>query len=187
MIHRHLHNGREVVWGMPGLREVPIHDCVVASCSLPGVFPPKKIYHYYFVDGSVVDTLPIKVAAYHGSDIIIASYLQSDRSFRGKGVQEAGLGSIFEQALSIWSKNLTRHNLNFFENEPLVLIEPKIWNHGLFEFRKTKEVIRQGERATDVVLANHRLLPSLRRPGLAVETPLPEDLPKYTEQEKRNE
>src|SRR5207247_6053475 len=29
-----LERGQEVVWGMPGYTEVPIHDCIVASCSI---------------------------------------------------------------------------------------------------------------------------------------------------------
>ena len=163
-----LHSGREVVWGMPGLREVPIHDCVVASCSVPGVFPPKKIYHYQFLDGSIVDTLPVKVAVYNKADLIIAVYVQSDHSFRGKAIAEAGMASVFEQSLAIWSRTLTRHNLNYFEDAPIALIEPEVWNHGMFEFRKTVEVIAAGREAATSTLSNHPLFPGLRESTTAV-------------------
>ena len=32
--------GTQVVWGLPGLRDVRIDDAVYASCALPGFFPP---------------------------------------------------------------------------------------------------------------------------------------------------
>lgn len=177
-----LHSGREVVWGMPGLREVPIHDCVVASCSVPGVFPPKRIYRQFFVDGSIADTLPVKIAVYNKAELIFAVYLQSDLSFRGHAVTEAGMASIFEQSLSIWSRTLTRHNLNYFSGANIILIEPRIWNHGMFEFRKTRDVIEAGARAAELTLANHPLLPNLRRPGMDMETPRAEDLPRLLDE-----
>lgn len=179
-----LHTGREVVWGMPEFREVPVHDCVVASCAIPGVFPPKKILRYSFVDGSIVDTLPVKVAVYNKAEIIIASYLQSQQSFRGKATAEAGIASVFEQALSIWSRTLTRHNLNYFSNFPIALIEPHVWNHGMFEFRRTAEVIAAGVTAAETTLTRHPLFPKLHPSG-PLERPSLEDLPRFLDERYR--
>ncbi len=38
-----LQRGTQVVWGLPGLRNVNIADAVYASCALPGFFPPGVI------------------------------------------------------------------------------------------------------------------------------------------------
>ncbi len=35
--------GSQVVWGLPGLRDVSVSEAVYASCALPGFFPPSNI------------------------------------------------------------------------------------------------------------------------------------------------
>mgnify|MGYP003578487969 CR=1 FL=1 len=35
--------GTQVVWGLPGLRDVPVRDAVYASCALPFAFPPGRV------------------------------------------------------------------------------------------------------------------------------------------------
>lgn len=35
-----LQRGTQVVWGLPGLKNVRVADAVYASCALPGFFPP---------------------------------------------------------------------------------------------------------------------------------------------------
>src|SRR5882762_9172440 len=38
-----IERGTQIVWGLPGLRDVGVRDAVYASCSLPGFFPPGKV------------------------------------------------------------------------------------------------------------------------------------------------
>jgi NTE family protein len=149
-----LESAREVIWGMPGYREVPIHDCVVASCAIPGIFPPKRINQHYFVDGSLVDTLPVKVAVYNRADLILAVYLEP-REAASSGVEKKGIAAILQQSQSILSRTLARHNLRYFEREPIVLIQPRVADHGMFEFDHTREVIRAGEEAAEAALRGH--------------------------------
>jgi NTE family protein len=149
-----LASAREVIWGMPGYREVPIHDCVVASCAIPGIFPPKRINQHYFVDGSLVDTLPVKVAAYNKADLILAVYLEP-RDAVASGIERKGIAAILQQSQSILSRTLARHNLRYFEREPIVLIQPRVADHGMFEFDHTAEVIRAGEEAAEAALRGH--------------------------------
>lgn len=157
-----LDNSREVIWGMPGFTEVPIHDCVVASCSIPGIYPPKKINRYSFVDGSLVDTLPVKVAVYNKADLILAVYLEpSDNAPRT--VEARGIAAILQQSQSILSRTLVRHNLHYFEKSPIVLIEPRVNEFGMFDFDDHASVIRMGEVATEAVLHEHPLTRDLVR------------------------
>ncbi len=149
-----LASAREVIWGMPGYREVPIHDCVVASCAIPGIFPPKRINQHHFVDGSLVDTLPVKVAAYNKADLILAVYLEP-RETASSGIERKGIAAILQQSQSILSRTLARHNLRYFEREPIVLIQPRVADHGMFEFDHTPEVIRAGEEAAEAALRDH--------------------------------
>src|SRR5262245_53201130 len=52
-------SGQETVWGGPGTRDLPLDDCVAASCAIPGIFPPVDVGGRPHVDGSLVDTLPV--------------------------------------------------------------------------------------------------------------------------------
>lgn len=142
----------EVVWGMPGFRDIPIHDCVVASCSLPGIYPPKRIGPYWFVDGGIVDTLPVKVAVYTRAQIIVAVHLDS-----GQLGRPLGMASILEQSQTIVSRALVDHNLRTFQGAPLIVVRPKT-PLGLFDFTHPEQAIEAGERAAENALAGHPLL-----------------------------
>lgn len=169
-----LTRGEEVIWGMPGLTQVPIHDCVVASCALPGIFPPKKINRYYFVDGSLVDTVPIKIAMYHNAQLIIAVYLESLEGGRFNGTAPAGIADVLMQSQSMLSRTLFKHNLRYFQDAPLVLVQPQVYRQGMFEFADIRALIEEGERAAVQVLSTHPLLADLPAPAAA---PPPPDLP----------
>ncbi|MFH1653370.1 MAG: patatin-like phospholipase family protein [Pseudomonadota bacterium] len=53
-------------------------EAVRASISIPGIFPPVKIGEHLYVDGGLVDPLPIKHLKEAGSDITIAVDLNSE-------------------------------------------------------------------------------------------------------------
>ena len=161
MLSTNLSRGEEVIWGMPGFREVPIHEAVVASCSLPGIFPPKKILGYQFVDGSVIDTLPIKIAIYNKAEIIIGVYLESLEPIRQEAPSR-GIGEVLMGAQTINSQTLIKHNLRHFKDAPTVLIHPSVSHHAMFSFDDLDNLINEGERAAREVLTNHELFPEIR-------------------------
>jgi len=166
MLAANLSRGEEVIWGMPGLTEVPIHDCVVASCALPGIFPPKKIHRYYFVDGSLVDTLPIKVAIYHNAGLIIGVYLESIDGGRFRDVPPVGIADVLLQSQSLLSRTLFKHNLRHFQEAPLVLVQPRVFGQGMFDFEEIPALIREGERAAYEAFIGHPLLSEVKPPAL---------------------
>lgn len=170
MLAVNLTRGEEVIWGMPGLTQVPIHDCVVASCAIPGLYPPKKINRYYFVDGSLVDTLPIKVAVYLNAEIIIGVYLESTTAGQ-KMAPPVGMAGALMQSQSILSRTLFQHNLRHFQGAPLVLVSPKVLGRGMFQFEDVAGVIAEGERAAHEALLGHSLLAQVRPPA-STPTPL---------------
>lgn len=45
-------------------------DAVLASCALPGVFPPIRINDEHFFDGGLVNSIPISRAVHKGADTI---------------------------------------------------------------------------------------------------------------------
>ena len=59
----------ETVWFEKG----DVASAVRASCSLPGIFAPKKIGGTRFVDGGIADPLPVEKLREMGADVVIAS------------------------------------------------------------------------------------------------------------------
>ena len=48
----------------------PVLDAVLASTALPGIFPPYEIDGRYYIDGSISDQLPLKVAIDAGAHTV---------------------------------------------------------------------------------------------------------------------
>jgi len=61
-----LSSGREVV-----LRDGPLVPAIMASCAIPGVFPPIPHGEYMLMDGGIVDPVPVSHARDLGADLVI--------------------------------------------------------------------------------------------------------------------
>lgn len=66
-----LYTGLRVPFGFPGEKETPLPLAVLASCAIPGVFPPVKIDGSYYVDGGIVSATSVDLAVEAGCDAII--------------------------------------------------------------------------------------------------------------------
>lgn len=55
-----------------------LHEFIFASCNLP-VFKPKKILGKYYLDGSLVNRLPVDMAVEKDCDIVIAVRLRPEK------------------------------------------------------------------------------------------------------------
>jgi len=62
-----LYAGKEV-W----LKRGSLQDAVRASCSIPGLLSPKLLDGRYYIDGAVVNPIPVNVCRALGADIVIA-------------------------------------------------------------------------------------------------------------------
>jgi len=128
--------------------EISLKDAVVASISIPGIFPPKKIGGYYYIDGGVVEHLPI-VTAYE-------DWLGSKRFFRRNVVILAvnlGYGGMKLRessnvrphdmvlyATSIQGKTIDQYSLLRVhrpkKGSSVVLLKPRCYDIGLVDFQK---------------------------------------------------
>lgn len=50
--------------------EGPVVDAVLASCALPGVLPPVRVDGYHYIDGGVVNSIPVSRALELGAEEI---------------------------------------------------------------------------------------------------------------------
>lgn len=67
-----LESGGSVFWGAPGFDEVSLVDAVYASCALPGVFEPYEWRENNYMDGGIVDSVPLRFAKTLRPELIIA-------------------------------------------------------------------------------------------------------------------
>jgi NTE family protein len=158
-----LNHGVEVFFGMPGWTDVPIHDAVVASCSIPGVYPPKRIGRGWFVDGGVLDVLPVKLAVYNGAGLVIAVNIEGEGEDGARGIERKGMVGIIDETHRIISRTLYQLTMSQLQGAPVVLIEPAVANHGVFQFERTHEVIRAGEHAAERTVLENPLFAGARR------------------------
>lgn len=155
-----LDTGEEVVWGMPGFTELPVHDAVVSSCAIPGVYPPKAIAGAWFVDGGVADAVPVKVAVYNKAELVVAVYLDNLNGGAAEGEKPAELGAaaIISQAQGIFSRTLFNLTSHRFKDAPLVWVRVKVSGYGLFDFEQTHHLIRIGELEAARTFREHPLV-----------------------------
>ena len=64
-------SGRRVVFGRPGSPQATLHQAVMASCAVPGVFAPVRIGRRILVDGGIHSTSHLDLAVKGGCDLAI--------------------------------------------------------------------------------------------------------------------
>jgi NTE family protein len=140
-----LERGTQVVWGLPGLRDVSVRDAVYASCSLPGFFPPGQVDGRYCTDGGVIDNLPAAIAA-HGMDMVIAVDVGSSDLAMMKGIAQMGFATIYMRSATTMMHALQQFPLAAWSGPPMLLIRPKVGSEWL-SFSNSAQHIREGYRA----------------------------------------
>lgn len=64
-----IHSGKAEYMEVP--RGKDMRDTIVASCSLPILFPPVQIGHHYYLDGGIADSIPYEHALAEGCDKLV--------------------------------------------------------------------------------------------------------------------
>ena len=145
-----LERATRVVWGLPGLRDVPVRDAVYASCALPGFFPPARVGGRLCVDGGVIDNLPAAAAGL-GMDAVIAVDVGSSDIRPLPRIGAQGFAAIYMRSATTMMHQLQLQPLWRWSGPPMLLIRPKIDSHWL-SFAQSEKNIREGYRATTKAL-----------------------------------
>jgi NTE family protein len=146
-------HGTQVVWGLPGFRDVFVDDAVYASCALPIFFPPGKVDGRYCIDGGTLDNLPVSLVA-NESDVIIAVDVGNTDVGRDADVATRGLASISMRAATIMMHALQANQLEHWKGPPLLLVRPKVTQFGWFNFDAGQELVEAGYEAAVEALAH---------------------------------
>ena len=156
-----IERGTQVVWGLPGLKDVSVADAVYASCALPGFFPPGQVDGRFCVDGGVVDNLPTHIAAL-GMDMVIAVDVGSADLARVPGIAQQGFAAIYMRSATTMMKALQGFPLMQWNGPPMLLIRPKVGRDWL-SFAHSAQNIREGYRAASRALEDFQTY--LEQPG----------------------
>ncbi|HET6761883.1 MAG TPA: patatin-like phospholipase family protein [Gemmatimonadaceae bacterium] len=141
-----IRRGSQVVWGLPGLRDVSVVDAVYASCALPGFYPPGSIDGRLCVDGGVIDNLPVAIAG-RGMDVVIAVDTGSSDLEPENDIATAGFASIYMRAATTMMHALQLAPFATWIRPPMILIRPKVNHIGWFSFAHTDELLEAGYAA----------------------------------------
>jgi len=124
-----------------------ISKAIRASCSLPGIFTPYKDGQHIYVDGGLINHLPVKTTFEMGVDFVIAIDVTT-KAF-GLQIKHVDIFNILWKSLQIMiQKNTALENFEkYFGN--LVIITPDISNYNPFDLTKKFEIIKKGEIAAE--------------------------------------
>jgi NTE family protein len=148
-----LNSGAQVVWGTKDRRDARLADTVFASCALPGIFPPREIAGRYYVDGAVVENLPVRLAAHAAPDQpLLAVNVAAATGVVRERVEEKGFAATYIRGLEIVMQSQISNHLRTWEGPPLLLVEPRVEHVSMFSFRHNAELLGEGYRATAAAL-----------------------------------
>ena len=134
--------GRETV-----LTEGNQKQAVIASSSIPGVFPPVEMLNTKMCDGGVSDLVPVYVSRGQGAQYVIA--VDVTKSLAEKVDLENGL-SIIDRAQSILAFQLSRERLAGAD----CVIRPSSTMFSWASVRHMPQIIKSGEDAAELALPN---------------------------------
>lgn len=158
-----------------------LFDAIRASISIPTVFHPFKIGDHYFVDGGVINPLPISSVKRSGDDLLIVvdvsaqtPYVKPDlnsekhienhyrkylNSLQKKisnvipkgNTDSIGMFNLTNISLGLMLSKIT--SLTLEKYQPDVLINISRDSFGTYDFYKAKDIIAEGERAAQETLS----------------------------------
>lgn len=120
--------------------EGPIAEAVRASIAIPGIFVPEKIDGVYYVDGGVIDRVPVSVVKEMGPDIVIAV----DVSFVETVHPITSIFDVIAQSIDVMEREILRHQILHAD----LMIRPKVGHYSTNMFSEVEAIIKEGEEAT---------------------------------------
>ena len=122
------------------IRKGKLFDALLASASIPGMFPPVILDKKILVDGGIVDVVPIEAAQSLGASFVIGVNVSQTLK---KRVEFDNAVEIFFRSDSITSSELRKLQLSFAD----VVITPKVGRFHWSDFSKPEQCVREGEIA----------------------------------------
>ena len=149
-----LETGGLVFWGSPGFRDISLVDAVYSSCALPGIFEPLVRDGYNYMDGGIVDSVPLRFAKTLRPELIIAVDLSVKATFKTPNYKSRVASTLF-RAFEIAEEVIVEQQLHMHVDHRTALIQPKVGHLARFDFRDVEDIVRRGEEEALKVLTSH--------------------------------
>jgi len=127
------------------IRKGKLFDALLASASIPGMFPPVILDKKILVDGGIVDVVPIEAAQSLGANFVIG--VNVGQTIK-KRVEFDNAVEIFFRSDSITSAELRKLQLSFAD----IIITPKVGRFHWSDFSKPEKCVREGEIAAQNII-----------------------------------
>ena len=157
-----LETAGSVFWGSTGFDDLSLADAVYSSCALPGIFEPFEKDGYSYMDGGMVDSVPLRFAKTLDPDLIIAVDLSVKAPYRTPNYKNR-VASTMLRAFEIAEEVIVEQQLHMHVDYRTALIQPKVGHLPRFDFEHTDEVVRRGEEEALAVLTSHSATRELAR------------------------
>jgi NTE family protein len=149
-----LETGGTIFWGTPGSNDISLVDAVYSSCALPGIFEPLQRDGYHYMDGGIVDSLPLRFAKAMRADVLIAVDLSVKATLKSPNFKSRVATTLF-RAFEIAEEVIVEHALHMHVDHRTALVQPKVGHLSRFDFNDVAEVVRLGEEEALRVLTSH--------------------------------
>ena len=160
-----LETGGTVFWGTPGFDDIPLVDAVYSSCALPGIFEPLERGGYSYMDGGMVDSLPLRFAKTLNPDLVIAVDLTVKAAHKTPDYKNRVLHTLY-RTFEIVEEVLTEQSLHMHVDYRVALIQPKVAHLHRFDFQDVRDVVKRGEEEALRVLTSHAATRELVQPSI---------------------
>jgi len=123
-------------------------QAVRASSSVPGVFQPVSIQGRDYVDGGLVEPVPVDSARSMGADFVIAVNISADPASQ----KNSGQSGVLLQTTAIMGQSINRMALARAD----VVIRPELPDMGGSDFNSRNRAVLAGEQAASAMMATLR-------------------------------
>ena len=120
-------------------KNIEIGKAVRASCSFPGIYAPCIYNDHLFVDGGILDNIPVKEAKKLGADKVIAIKFNVDKVPR-----KTNIYSILIRSLDIMTNRIANENLK----EAEYILNCKMEKIGILDISKIETCYNIGYEET---------------------------------------
>jgi len=132
-----LESGKEII-----IKKGKLIDAVMASISIPGIFPPVRLQEGLLVDGGVINPTPTNVVKEMGADVIIGVDLTMQNKTE---LKNPNIFQTLMRSYEILRTQSTKFNIN--ENDKnLLILKPDIIKLRKFKFYEIQKFVEEGER-----------------------------------------
>jgi len=132
-----LESGKEII-----INKGKLIDAIMASISIPGIFPPIRLPEGLLVDGGVINPTPTNIVKKMGSDIVIGV----DLTMQSKAeLTNPKMFQTLMRSYEILRTQSTKFNINE-DDKNLLIIKPNTTKLRSFKFHEIQKFIDEGER-----------------------------------------